>query len=51
MEEIGFIQDMQPIRTATFSPDGEMFAIGTNSRSLRLYSLKPIFEENQVKNS
>ncbi len=44
MEEIGQIQDIQPIRTAAFSPDGEMFAIGTNSKSLKIYSLNPLFQ-------
>jgi len=44
IEEIGLIQDIQPIRTAAFSPDGEMFAIGTNSKHLRIYSIKPLFQ-------
>lgn len=45
IEEIGLIQDVQPIRTACFSPDGGMFAIGTNSKSLKLYSIKELFLE------
>ena len=39
MEQIGQIQDIQPIRTASFAPNGEMFAIGTNSKSLKIYSM------------
>ncbi len=43
IEQIGQIHDIQPIRTASFSPDGEMFAIGTNSKSLKIYSMRPLF--------
>jgi len=52
MEEIGQIQDVQPIRTASFSPDGDLFAIGTNSKSLKIYSMRPLFlQEAEVSQS
>jgi hypothetical protein len=34
MIQIAKIEDVLPIRTATFSQDGNYFAIGTNSKSL-----------------
>jgi len=43
MEEIGQIQDIQPIRTACFSPDGEKFAVGTNSKALKIYNMQSLF--------
>lgn len=43
LEQIGQIQDVQPIRAASFAPDGEMFAIGTNSKSLKIYTMRPLF--------
>jgi len=43
MEEIGQIQDVQPIRTASFAPDGNLFAIGTNSKSLKIYNIEHLF--------
>ena len=33
------IEDSHPIRTSCFSPKGDCLAIGTNSRSLKIYSL------------
>jgi len=54
MEEIGQIQDIQPIRTACFSPDGEKFAVGTNSKALKIYNMQSLFsvqerdEERQI---
>ena len=42
MVPISTIKDTNPIRAACFRPDGEYFAIGTNSKSLRIYSLKDI---------
>lgn len=36
------LSDTHPIRAAAFSSDGELFAIGTNSKSLRIYSMKSI---------
>lgn len=36
------IEDSHPIRTACFSPNGNFFGVGTNSRSLKLFSLKPL---------
>ncbi|KAL4455394.1 hypothetical protein ABPG74_012546 [Tetrahymena malaccensis] len=40
--EVCQIQDSQPIRTAQFSPDGEFFALGTNSKSIKCFSIKEI---------
>ena len=36
------IEDSHPIRTSCFSPKGDCLAIGTNSRSLKIYSLSHI---------
>ena len=36
------IDDSHPIRTSCFSPKGDCLAIGTNSRSLKIYSLSHI---------
>jgi|LauGreDrversion4_2_1035121.scaffolds.fasta_scaffold3054901_1 hypothetical protein len=44
MIEIAKLIDSQPIRAAIFSFDGENFAIGTNSRSLKIFSLRSLIE-------
>ena len=36
------IEDSHPIRTSCFSPKGDCLAIGTNSRSLKIYSLSHV---------
>ena len=36
------IEDSHPIRTSCFSPKGDCLAIGTNSKSLKIYSLSHI---------
>lgn len=42
MIQAGHLSDSHPIRAAIFSSDGEYFAIGTNSKSLRIYSMKSL---------
>ena len=43
-------EDTHPIRTSCFSPKGDYFAIGTNSKSLKIYSLKNVINnfENRI---
>ena len=36
------VEDSHPIRTSCFSPKGDCLAIGTNSKSLKIYSLSHI---------
>ena len=36
------IEDSHPIRTSCFSPKGDCLAIGTNSKSLKIYSLSHV---------
>ena len=36
------VEDSHPIRTSCFSPKGDCLAIGTNSRSLKIYSMSHI---------
>eukprot|EP01022_Parablepharisma_sp_SALTPOND_P028474 TRINITY_DN71019_c1_g1_i1.p1 TRINITY_DN71019_c1_g1~~TRINITY_DN71019_c1_g1_i1.p1 ORF type:complete len:497 (+),score=67.21 TRINITY_DN71019_c1_g1_i1:1903-3393(+) len=42
MAQRAIIFDKQPIRTCCFSPEGELLAIGTNSMTLRICSLKDV---------
>ena len=42
MAKRSMIVDKQPIRTCCFSPEGELLAIGTNSMTLKICSLKDI---------
>ena len=39
------IEDSHPIRTSCFSPKGDCLAIGTNSRSLKIYSLSHVLSD------
>ncbi|CAD8182857.1 unnamed protein product [Paramecium octaurelia] len=48
MDQVATLSDTHPIRAAAFSSDGEMFAIGTNSKSLRIFSMKSVLQESQV---
>ncbi len=45
---INRIEDVQPIRAAAFSHDGEFFALGTNSKSLKIFSLRNILEKQVI---
>eukprot|EP00357_Protocruzia_adherens_P010867 CAMPEP_0115023134 /NCGR_PEP_ID=MMETSP0216-20121206/32147_1 /TAXON_ID=223996 /ORGANISM="Protocruzia adherens, Strain Boccale" /LENGTH=807 /DNA_ID=CAMNT_0002396315 /DNA_START=140 /DNA_END=2566 /DNA_ORIENTATION=- len=45
LNEVGILNDMQPIRTSCFSPDGEFFVIGTNSKSVKICPLRDIMEK------
>jgi WD40 repeat protein len=38
--------DMQPIRTACFSPRGDHIALGTNSKSLKICALPSLHDED-----
>ena len=42
--EKGVLRDSQPIRTACFSHEGEYFAIGTNSQSVKICTLHNVLE-------
>ena len=39
------IEDSHPIRASCFSPKGDCLAIGTNSRSLKIYSLSHVLSD------
>jgi WD40 repeat protein len=49
MVQAGHLSDTHPIRAAIFSADGEYFAIGTNSKSLRIYSMKSLLVQDPSK--
>eukprot|EP00826_Nyctotherus_ovalis_P014840 TRINITY_DN14172_c0_g5_i1.p1 TRINITY_DN14172_c0_g5~~TRINITY_DN14172_c0_g5_i1.p1 ORF type:complete len:468 (-),score=123.66 TRINITY_DN14172_c0_g5_i1:790-2193(-) len=42
MTQRSMITDKQPIRTCCFSPEGELLAIGTNSMTLKICSIRDI---------
>jgi len=42
MSQRAAIIDKQPIRTCCFSPEGELLAVGTNSMTLKICSLKDV---------
>ena len=39
MQELAILRDHQPIRTSCFSPSGDYFVLGTNSKALKICSL------------
>ena len=45
------IEDSNPIRCCCFSPKGEYFAIGTNSKCVKIYDLSNVLEKINKKNS
>ena len=45
------IEDSHPIRCCCFSPKGEYFAIGTNSKCLKIYDLSNILENFTKRNT
>ena len=45
------IEDTHPIRCCCFSPKGEYFAIGTNSKSLKIYDLSYILDNFTKRNN
>ena len=45
------IEDSHPIRTSCFSSKGDYFAIGTNSKSIKLFHIKPILQRFNKRNS
>lgn len=45
------IEDSHPIRTSCFSSRGDYFAIGTNSKSIKLFHIKPVLQRFNKKNS
>ena len=45
------IEDSHPIRCCCFSPKGEYFAIGTNSKSLKIYDLSYILDNFNKRNN
>jgi WD40 repeat protein len=51
MVQAGHLSDSHPIRAATFSADGEYFGIGTNSKSLRIYSMKSLLTRESIQAS
>jgi WD40 repeat protein len=45
------ITDTHPIRTSCFSPQGDYFSVGTNSKSVKIFHIKPALEKFNKKNS
>jgi WD40 repeat protein len=45
------ITDTHPIRTSCFSPQGDYFSVGTNSKSVKIFYIKPALEKFNKKNS
>jgi len=45
------ITDTHPIRTSCFSPQGDFFSVGTNSKSVKIFHIKPVLEKFNKKNS
>jgi len=45
------IRDSHPIRACTFSPRGDYFALGTNSKSVKLFRMKNLIKGLKSKNS
>ena len=39
MAQVAMLTDQQPIRASCFSPSGEYFVLGTNSKALKICSL------------
>lgn len=44
VREMARVTDTQVIRAAGFSPDGDWYALGTKSKSMRIYSLREVVE-------
>jgi WD40 repeat protein len=44
------ISDTHPIRTSCFSPQGDFFSVGTNSKSVKIFYIKPALEKFNKKN-
>ena len=44
--EVRSLRDVQPIRSACFSPDGDYLAIGANSKMLQVFSLNNILRNS-----
>jgi WD40 repeat protein len=45
------IEDTHPIRTSCFSPKGDFFSIGTNSKSIKIFNIKSMLQKFNKKNS
>ncbi len=39
MQELAILRDNQPIRASAFSPSGNYFVLGTNSKALKICAL------------
>ena len=39
MAQVAMLTDVQPIRASCFSPSGEYFVLGTNSKALKICAL------------
>ena len=39
MTQVAMLTDVQPIRASCFSPSGEFFVLGTNSKALKICAL------------
>ena len=42
---MAILRDHQPIRTSCFSPSGDYFVLGTNSKALKICSLPKLNQE------
>ena len=45
MQELAILRDHQPIRTSCFSPSGDFFVLGTNSKALKICSIPNLNQE------
>src|SRR5437879_1825379 len=46
IKELFKVVDTNPIRAACFSPDGQNFVLGTNSKCLKIYHIANILNKN-----
>ena len=45
VREIACVKDSHPLRTSCFNPDGDYFALGTNSKTVKICSMHNIVDE------
>lgn len=45
LREVGFIEDVKPIRSLVFHPAGEFFAVGTNSKKIKICAIHSITDK------
>jgi len=45
VRELASVRDSHPLRTSCFNPDGDYFALGTNSKTVKICSMHNIVDE------